>query len=70
MRLQADGRNLQDTTINKRFGSFAESLYTAERNSRKEIQDRNKIQKTLQMMGTKNLEENLQKAATLARAEK
>jgi SNW domain-containing protein 1 len=43
MRLQADGRDLQDTAINERFASFADSLYVTEKNSRKEVEERNRI---------------------------
>jgi SNW domain-containing protein 1 len=38
MRLQADGRNLQDTAINERFASFADSMYAAEKQARVEVE--------------------------------
>jgi SNW domain-containing protein 1 len=43
MRLQADGRSLQDTAVNHKFARFSESLYMSERQARKEIEERNKI---------------------------
>jgi SNW domain-containing protein 1 len=43
MRLQADGRNMQDTSINERFSSFSDSLYMAEKQSRKEVEERAKV---------------------------
>ena len=49
MRLQADGRNLQDISVNHKFASFSESMYAAERQARKEIEERNKIQEGIRM---------------------
>jgi SNW domain-containing protein 1 len=43
MRLQADGRSMQDTSINEKFGTFNDALYAAERQARKEIEERNKV---------------------------
>ena len=43
MRLQADGRGLHDTTVNERHAQFADALYAAERQARKETTERNKI---------------------------
>ena len=44
MRLQADGRDLQDNaTINERHAHFADALYAAERQARKETEERSKM---------------------------
>ena len=43
MRLQADGRSLQDTAINEKFAQFADAMYAAEKNARKEVEERSKI---------------------------
>lgn len=43
MRLQADGRGLQDATVNERHALFADALYAAERQARKETEHRSKI---------------------------
>lgn len=37
MRLQADGRDMQDTTVNNKFAQFSEALYMTEINARDEI---------------------------------
>lgn len=47
MRLQADGRSLQHTTINSRHAQMADVLYAAERQARKEAEERNQIQHTI-----------------------
>jgi len=41
MRLQADGRNLQDISVNSRHAAFADAIYAAERQARKETEERN-----------------------------
>jgi len=43
MRLQADGRTLQDTSVNERHALFSDSLYAAERQARKEVEERSKV---------------------------
>ena len=70
MRLQADGRNMQDTSINERFSSFSDSLYMAEKQSRKEVEERAKVQETIKMALAMKKEKEIKQAATLARAEK
>ena len=70
MRLQADGRNLIDTTIGKRFAPHAEALYIAERQARKEIEERNKLQQSLHMMKSLRLEKEMREAASEAHQEK
>lgn len=70
MRLQADGRNMQDTSINERFASFSDSLYIAEKQARKEVEERAKVQETIKMALAMKKEKEIKQAATLARAEK
>jgi SNW domain-containing protein 1 len=63
MRLQADGRGLQDTTVNERHAQFADALYAAERQARKETDERNKIQQSLKMAQAMKKEEEIRKMA-------
>jgi SNW domain-containing protein 1 len=67
MRVQADGRNLQDTTINHKFSKFSESLLIAEINSRKEVEERNKIKQSHHMLMEIRKEKQIQKDAQQAR---
>lgn len=46
-RLAADGRGLQDVTINDKFAQFAEALYTADRQAREEVKQRASMQQRL-----------------------
>jgi len=59
MRLQADGRNLQDTQVNSRFAAFADAMYAAERQARKETDERNQIQHTIKMAQALKREEKI-----------
>ena len=43
-RLAADGRGLQDVTINDKFAQFAEALFTADRHAREEVKQRAAMQ--------------------------
>ena len=70
MRVQADGRNLQDNTVNHKFAKFSEGLLLAELQARKEVEERNKIKQSHQMLMEIRKEKQIQKDATLARAEK
>lgn len=70
MRIQSDGRNLQDTSINHKHAKFSESILLAEIQSRKEVEERNKIKQSHHMMMEIRKEKQIQKDATLARAEK
>ncbi len=68
--MQADGRGLQDTSVNERFANFADSMYAAERQARKEVEERNKVQETIRAAIAAKKEREIREAATLARAEK
>lgn len=70
MRLQADGRSLQDTSVNERFTTFADSMYAAEKHARKEVEERSKMQETIRLAVAAKKEKQIREAATLARAEK
>lgn len=47
MRLSADGRTLQHHTVNAKFAQLTDGLYIAERQSRKELEERNRILKSM-----------------------
>jgi len=68
-RLAADGRGLQETTINPKFGKFAESLYQAEKESRKEVELRSKMRKQLQIKAKRIKEQELVQKANEIRRE-
>jgi SNW domain-containing protein 1 len=70
MRLSADGRTLQEHTINEKFGKLANAFYIVERQARKEIDERNKIQKTMAYKDYLKQEEKMREAAQLARGER
>lgn len=70
MRLSADGRTLQQHTINEKHAKLANSFYIAEKQARKEIEERNKIQKTITYKEFLKQEEKMRDAAAQARAEK
>jgi SNW domain-containing protein 1 len=70
MRIQSDGRNLQDTTVNHKFPKFSEAILLAEIQARKEVEERNKIKQSHHMLMEIRKEKQIQKDATLARAEK
>ncbi|PHJ21106.1 skip snw domain-containing protein [Cystoisospora suis] len=69
-RLQADGRNLQDVSINDKFASLSEALYIAERQAREEIRLRNEIKKQKKIREEEMREQQLRLLAAQARAER
>jgi SNW domain-containing protein 1 len=69
-RLAADGRGLQEQTINDNFAKLSESLYIAERNAREEVQKRAEIEKMLKLKEKEKKEEMLRRLAQEARAER
>jgi SNW domain-containing protein 1 len=62
-RLAADGRGLQDNTINNRFAHFAEALYLAGENAREEVMRRAEIRKEELMAEREAKEQSLQDLA-------
>ena len=70
MRVAADGRILQQHTINEKFSQLSDAYFVAESQARKEIEERNKIQTSIAYKEFKKNEEEMKKAALLAREEK
>ncbi|KAL8726025.1 MAG: hypothetical protein Q9166_006970 [cf. Caloplaca sp. 2 TL-2023] len=69
-RLAADGRGLQDVTINDKFAQFAEALFTADRHAREEVKQRGAMQQKLAEKEKLQKEEQLRMLAQQARQER
>ena len=69
-RLAADGRGLQDVTINDKFAQFAEALFTADRHAREEVKQRAQMQQKLAEKEKLQKEEHLRVLAQKAREER
>lgn len=69
-RLAADGRGLQDVTINDKFAQFAEALFTADRHAREEVKQRAQMQQRLAEKEKAQKEEHLRMLAQKAREER
>ena len=69
-RLAADGRGLQEVTINNKFASFSESLYIAERKAAEDLRVRNQIRKKMAMREKEDREKELRELASKARMER
>jgi len=69
-RLAADGRGLQDVTINDKFAQFAEALFTADRHAREEVRLRAQMQQKLAEKEKLAQEEHLREMARKAREER
>jgi len=69
-RLAADGRGLQDVTINDKFAQFAEALFTADRHAREEVRQRTQMQQKLAEKEKLKKEEHLRMLAQKAREER
>ncbi|KIX09115.1 pre-mRNA-processing protein 45 [Rhinocladiella mackenziei CBS 650.93] len=69
-RLAADGRGLQDVTINDKFAQFAEALFTADRHAREEVKLRAQMQQKLAEKEKLAKEEHLREMARKAREER
>lgn len=70
MRLQADGRGLQDVSINERHASLADALYMAEKQARIETEKRSLMNNQIKLAQAQQKEAKIREAATLAKAEK
>ncbi|OJD27529.1 pre-mRNA-processing protein 45 [Blastomyces percursus] len=66
-RLAADGRGLQDVSINDKFAQFAEALFTADRHAREEVKQRAQMQQKLAEKEKAQKEEHLRQLAQKAR---
>ncbi|EGX89458.1 transcriptional regulator Cwf13/SkiP, putative [Cordyceps militaris CM01] len=69
-RLAADGRGLQDITINDKHAQFAEAVKMAERHAREEVQQRALMQQRLAEKEKMQKEDNLRALAQKAREER
>eukprot|EP00977_Amphora_coffeiformis_P008409 scaffold1912_cov167-Amphora_coffeaeformis.AAC.8 len=69
-RLAADGRGLQEHTINSNFATLSESLYVAEKQARQEVKLRARVQKDLALQEKEKREEELRALANQARLER
>ena len=69
-RLAADGRGLQDVTINDKFALFSEALFTADRHAREEVKQRALMQQKLAEKEKAQKEEHLRMLARKAREER
>jgi SNW domain-containing protein 1 len=68
-RLAADGRGLQEVTINDGFARLSEALFMADRHAREEVRQRATMQQRLADKERAQKEENLRKLAAQAREE-
>lgn len=66
-RLAADGRGLQDVTINDKFAQFSEALFTADRHAREEVKQRATMQQRLAEREKEEKEQELRMLAQKAR---
>lgn len=69
-RLAADGRGLQDVTINDKFAQFTEALSTADRHAREEVRQRALMQQRLAEKEKQQKEDNLRMLAQKAREDR
>ncbi|KAI9311920.1 SKIP/SNW domain-containing protein [Dichotomocladium elegans] len=69
-RLAADGRGLQEITINDNFAKFSEALYAADRHAREEVRQRNLMQQKLAQKQKDAEEQKLRELAQKAREER
>ncbi|CAF9923076.1 MAG: mRNA splicing protein [Alectoria fallacina] len=69
-RLAADGRGLQDVTINDKFAQFAEALFTADRHAREEVKQRAAMQQKVAERERMEKEDQLRVLAQKAREER
>lgn len=69
-RLAADGRGLQQATVNDNFASLSEALAIAERKAREEVNMRASVQKKLAMKQKEQKESELRDLASKARMER
>ena len=69
-RLAADGRGLQEVTINNKFASLSEALYVSERKAAEDLLVRNQIRKKMAMKEKEDREAQLRELASRARMER
>lgn len=66
-RLAADGRGLQDTSINDNFAKLSEALYMADRHAREEVRNRSLMQQRIAQKEKEKKEDQLRQLAQRAR---
>lgn len=66
-RLAADGRGLQDVSINDNFAKLSEALYMADRHAREEVRTRSLMQQKIAQKEKDKKEEHLRQLAQKAR---
>ena len=69
-RLAADGRGLQEVTINNKFAMLSEALYISERKASEDLRIRNEIRKKMTLKEKEDREEQLRDMANRARLER
>ncbi len=69
-RLAADGRGLQEVTINNKFATVSEALYIAERKATEDLKLRNEVRKKMALKDKEDREEQLRVMANAARLER
>nr|CCA26022.1 premRNAprocessing protein putative [Albugo laibachii Nc14] len=69
-RLAADGRGLQQVTVNDNFASFSEALSIAERKAREEVNMRSQVRKKVALKQKEQKEKELRELALKARMER
>jgi SNW domain-containing protein 1 len=69
-RLAADGRGLQDVTINDKFAAFGEALQAADRHAREEVKSRALMQQRLAEKEKQQKEDKLRELAREAKAQR
>jgi SNW domain-containing protein 1 len=69
-RLAADGRGLQELTINDNFAKISEALYAADQHARDEVRQRNLMQQKLAQKQKEAEEDKLRNLAQKAREER
>jgi hypothetical protein len=69
-RLAADGRGLQEVTINNKFAQLSEALYISERKAAEDLRIRNQIRKKLAVQEKEDKEQQLREMALKSRMER
>jgi SNW domain-containing protein 1 len=69
-RLAADGRGLQEATINNKFASLTEALYVAERKASEDLRVRDQIRRKMSIREKEDKERELRDLASRARMER
>jgi SNW domain-containing protein 1 len=69
-RLAADGRGLEEVTINNKFAMLSESLYIAERKAVQDLNVRNELRKNIALREKEEREQSLREMANRARMER